>query len=425
MRKWDGRVLVLVVVAACALAVAVPAPQAAQQVTLRFMTWYFGEEPAATALRTLLKEYQQRNPNVRIVEDTVTAAERVTKFSSQMEAGQGPDIYMDSNQNGLFLISKGYCADLEPFASQVDGFKNRFAKGILADFTGRDGHVYFVPFAIGPTALVYNERMWKAAGLDPDKPPKTWEELADDAAKLTGGGRYGIGLFGKGDGSSVSRFAYWWMTNGASVLNQQGTQATLNTPEFIEAIKFWTSLFREKKVSPPSTPQNSFGEINALFAGEVVGMVESGVWQFGVTETMNPALKGHLRAALMPVRKAPVAAGGSDNALCISSKSQLKKEAFDLLNFLTTEAAGIQEWKIHGKFPGNLAALNSPEIQNDPLVKAWKPILPYSRTAVWHERAPEIYDALGVMMQQVLTGRPVEESVRAANDKINGIVSRK
>jgi len=422
-RGWLVRCAAVSVILVVVLSTA--SVQAAPQVTLRFMTWYFGEEPAATALRTLLKSYQGTNPHVRIVEDNVTSAERVTKFSTQMEAGQGPDIYMDSNRNSLFLISKGYCANLDPYAAQVPGLKDRFPKGILADFTGRDGKLYFVPYAIGPVALVYNDRMWRAAGLDPDKPPKTWEELADDAAKLTKGGRYGIALFGKGDGSSVWRLSYWWMTNGANVLNRDGTHAAMNTPEFIEAVKFWASLYKDRKVTPPSTPQNSFGENNALFAGEVVGMVQSGVWQFGVTEKMNPALRGHIRVALMPVRKVSVAAGGGDDALCISAKSKSQREAFDLLNFLTTTAAGVTVWKIHGKFPANLKALTHRDVQNDPLAKAWKPILPLSRSAVRHERAPEIYEVLGVMMQEVLTGKSVEEAVKAANDKIEAIVTRK
>jgi ABC-type glycerol-3-phosphate transport system substrate-binding protein len=66
-------------------------------------------------------------------------------------------------------------------------------------------------------------------------------------------------------------------------------------------------------------------------------MVESGVWQFGVTEKINPAIKGQLRAAPMPTRKVKVAVGGGTDSLCITKSSTHVKEAWELLKFLSDE----------------------------------------------------------------------------------------
>lgn len=420
--KWCWLVLAITIVTVMSVQ---PCIMAAEKVELRFMSWYFGEEPANTALRTLFEEFEQRYPNIKIVPETVTAAERITKFVTRMEGGKGPDLYMETNANVRSLVSRGHILDLEPFLrGEKDDVRARFNPSIVTSFSGADGSMYFMPYAIGPCALVYNADLWKQAGLDPNAPPTTWEQLLDYAQKLTKEGRYGLAMFGKGDGSSTWRTSYWWMTNGADVLSDTG-EVTVNTPQFVEAMKFWSDLFNKYHVVPPSAPQNSFSENNALFASGVAAMVQSGVWQFGVTESMNPSFKGQLRAALMPVRESPVAAGGGDDGIGITTASKHPREAWELLKFLCSEEAGRVLWDIQGKFPANQRALSTPQYQADPLVQMWSGILPYTRAPVLHPRYPEIQAVLGTMSQEVLLQvKSVEAAVANAHKRIQEIISR-
>ena len=416
---WAGPALALV------LAVGLTLPATAQApVQLRFMSWYFGEDPAGPALKALFAEFEKKNPNIKIVAETVTSAERVPKFTAAMEAGRGPDIYMDTPPNAPNLIARGYCANLEPLMkAEKEDIKARFTKGDLESFTDDKGDHYFLPYSTGPMGLIYNAKAFQDAGLDPNRPPQTWEELLDYSKKLTKGDRYGIGLFGKGDNSSVWRLWYWWMSNGGSVLTPDGKRSAINSPEFIEAVDFWADLYRKHKVAPPSVPTNSFGENNQLLAQGVVAMVESGVWQFGVTEKINPAIKGQLRAAPMPTRKVKVAVGGGTDSLCITKSSTHLKEAWELLKFLSDEQSGVTVWKIHGKFPANVRAMQRPELKSDPLVAAFEPMIQVARTPFKSTKYVEITQALGVMQQEVLTGsKTTAAAVKTASDRIDSIL---
>jgi len=397
---------------------------AQQPIELRFMSWFFGEDPAGPALKALFAEFEKKHPNIKVIPETVTSAERVPKFTTAMEGGRGPDIYMDTPPNGPNLIQRGYCLSLEPFIkAEKENIRAQFTKGDLESFQDAKGQLYFLPYDTGPMGLIYNAKAFQEAGLDPNKPPKTWEELLDYAKKLTKGDRYGIGLFGKGDNSSVWRLWYWWMTNGANVLSPDGKRSAINSPEFVEAIDFWADLFRKHKVAPPSTPANSFGENNQLFAQGVVAMVESGVWQIGVTEKINPAMKGNIRVAPMPVRKVNVAVGGGTDANCITKQSKHPKEAWELLKFLSSEESGVTIWKIHGKFPANVKSMQRPELRDDPMVKAFQPMIEVARMPFISTRYVEITNALGVMQQEVLTGaKPTAAAVKSAADKIDGIL---
>ena len=417
MRTTTGLVVVVV------LALAPAAPTWAE-VQLRFMSWYFGEDPAGPALKALFTEFEKRNPGIKVVPETVTSAERVPKFTAAMEAGRGPDIYMDTPPNAPNLIARGYCASLEPFLKgEKEDIRGRFTKGDLESFVDDKAELYFLPYSTGPMGLIYNARAFQDAGLDPNRPPKTWEELLDYSKKLTHDGKYGIGLFGKGDNSSVWRLWYWWMTNGAGVLSPDGKRSIINSPEFIEAIDFWADLYRKHKVAPPSVPANSFGENNQLFAQGVVAMVQSGVWQFGVTEKINPAMKGQIRVAPMPVRKVAVAAGGGTDSLCITKSSKQAKEAWELLKFLSGDEAGVTVWKIHGKFPANVRAMQRPELRNDPIVQGFQPLIQVARVPFKSLKYVEITNTLGTMQQEVLTGsKTTAAAVKAASDRIDGIL---
>src|SRR4029450_3209986 len=132
---WAGPALALV------LAVGLTLPATAQApVQLRFMSWYCAEDPAGPALKALFAEFEKKNPNIKVVAETVTSAERVPKFTAAMEAGRGPDIYMDTPPNAPNLIARGYCANLEPLMkAEKEDIKARVTKRDLERFTARHG----------------------------------------------------------------------------------------------------------------------------------------------------------------------------------------------------------------------------------------------------------------------------------------------
>src|SRR5262245_1783956 len=143
---------------ALVLAVGLTLPATAQApVQLRFMSWYLGEDRAGPALKTLFTACEKRNPNIKVVAENVTSAERVPKFTAAMEAGRGPDIYMDTPPNAPNLIARGYCTNLEPLMkAEKEDIKARLTKGDLESFTDENGDHYFLPHSTRPLGLTYN-----------------------------------------------------------------------------------------------------------------------------------------------------------------------------------------------------------------------------------------------------------------------------
>jgi multiple sugar transport system substrate-binding protein len=80
-------------------------------------------------------------------------------------------------------------------------------------------------------------------------------------------------------------------------------------------------------------------------------------------------------------------------------------------------------WKIHGKFPANVKSMQRQELRDDPMVRAFQPMIEVARTPFVSTKYVEITNALGVMQQEVLTGaKPTAAAVKSASDKIDGIL---
>jgi sn-glycerol 3-phosphate transport system substrate-binding protein len=149
--------------------------------------------------------------------------------------------------------------------------------------------------------MYYNKELFKAAGLDPNKPPATWAEMADAAKKLTvkdASGKvtqYGVQIPSSG-------FPYWLfqalaIENGVAMANDAGNAVKFDDPAVIEALQYWIDLTKQG-VHPPgivewgTTPKDFFEKKVAMMwttTGNLTNVRTNAKFDFGVA--MLPAGK--------------------------------------------------------------------------------------------------------------------------------------
>ena len=129
------------------------------------------------------------------------------------------------------------------------------------------GQLYGVPIRTSPFALETNKRTAEQAGLDPTKPPKTWDELVanSEKAKAAGGDKFvGFNLYGPAPNriyGTVLRTIPWINQTGKPLGDDDGTKAFMNSPEHIPAYELSRKLFKT------ADPGNSFsGDEGKLYA---------------------------------------------------------------------------------------------------------------------------------------------------------------
>jgi multiple sugar transport system permease protein len=106
------------------------------------------------------------------------------------------------------------------------------------------GHVYAIPSSTDDRALYFNRALFREAGLNPDKPPRTWDELLGAARKLTkleaDGSFRRIGFIPNYGNSWL--YLYSWQ-NGGEFMSADGTRCTLDNPYSVAALQFMVDVY--------------------------------------------------------------------------------------------------------------------------------------------------------------------------------------
>lgn len=198
--------------------------------TVRIWNW-----SAESVFYDMFMEYYAEYGYERVLCE-VTAGD-VPKLLASIAAGTPPDAMFINMQDAVVLAHQGVLRSLDEFmlAEGDDPFAG-FHPGIR-DIGLIDGKRYMFPWYLDFAALFYNKDLFEQAGLDPDSPPRTWEELENYARILTVFGADGMatqqGLAHHRDlkiyGSFAMQAGYW--------ITPDGLQARASTPEVIRAME--------------------------------------------------------------------------------------------------------------------------------------------------------------------------------------------
>lgn len=212
------------------------------------------------------------------------------------------------------------------------------------------GKTWGIPFQRSTIVMYYNKDAFRAAGLDPEQPPATWEELVSMGKKLT-----------KKTGSNVDRwgvmipstgYPYWMfgaltMQNGQTLMNGDGNETYFDAPATVEALQYWQDLGEKHGVMPSGTiewgtlRQNFLEGKTAIMwhsTGNLTAVKNNASFDFGVA--MLPAMKR---------RGTPT--GGGNFYLFKQSTDEEKAAALKLIKFLT-QPGRTAEWSIKTGYLG-------------------------------------------------------------------------
>ena len=179
--------------------------------------------------------------------------------------------------------------------------------------------------------VYYNTELFQKAGITSF--PKTMDQLAEAAVKLTGGGVYGWALIGAKDASLISRYINFLYAFHGDLLTPDGKKSAFAQPESVAALKFYTDLLVKHKATQPSAMANGLNDVNQLFMTGRAGMIIDGPWRQGSLREQAPNLK-------WAVAQLPPAAGKTPRYLTSSWYYTLFKggrnqdAAFKFVDFL-------------------------------------------------------------------------------------------
>jgi len=167
-----------------------------QQVSIVFESYNFGQAGAWTdTFNELIGKFQQAHPNIHVKAQKPQgnspnpATDTISSLQAQMAAGNPPDVAqlgfsdLDFTIHGLGAKPLDDLVGKDAVQANFDGAKYPYAP--TARTIGNwDGKTYGVPFVFSTPVLYYNATLFQQAGLDPAKPPKTWDEVQQYAQAI-------------------------------------------------------------------------------------------------------------------------------------------------------------------------------------------------------------------------------------------------
>jgi len=319
----------------------------------------------AIEMQRLIGVFNIQHPDIKVTPVyTGSYDDTNLKTRAAIQAGRPPAAaIMSANFIREYVIDLAAIALDELIAKDggtPQGFMAQFWPALALNATDQ-GHVYGVPFQNSTPLLFYNAQAFKDAGLDPDKPPVTWQDWLDAARKLSKpeADKWGIAWPNSYDycGWLTSTLA---MANGGQYYNTAyGGQVYYTEPATVAALRFIHDLVHTHKVMPPSVLDPN-GTTAAFFSGRV-GMI---LLSTGALAFIHDNMKQPFRTAFVPknvVNAAPV--GGGSLIIPAGNTSERQAAAWTLIKWLTSSDVAGQWSRFTGYFAPNRAAYDLPEMK--------------------------------------------------------------
>ena len=319
--------------------------------TLTVWHWMSDREDAFQELAKRFEAETQLKVKFELFAPSEAYAQRV-KASAQ--TGTLPDIYgvLGEKRDFASFIKSGYIANLSGELDKKEEASGRswkeglFEKALSVneflpgnEFGVQPG-VYGIPLDATTIQMVYNKSLYQKAGLDPEQPPKTWEEFLGHCSILK---EAGIPVF-------VGGFGEIWMLDALAsnfAMNEMGEEKFFGTyrgkvpytdPDWIQVLSLFKQMADQKiLVEGAVTMVNKTAE--QTFANERAAYAFNGSWCVNVYKGMNPDLK---YGAMLPPRvhsSRPMRIwGGGGSSFVVNAKSPRLKNAVRFLRWMTDEA---------------------------------------------------------------------------------------
>ncbi|MGW9166090.1 ABC transporter substrate-binding protein [Agromyces sp. NPDC055658] len=382
--------------------------------------WHYWDGTNADTFDAMAEEYNAAHPDVKISTSNVPNADFLTKLRASATSKTLPDIAIGDLVWVPQIEQIGSLADLSdllPESTIAD------INPALTSFGTIDGKQVSVPVSANNLAYMYNKTLFEEAGLDPEQPPTTWEELMTAGkAVLEKTGKPGYDLFTQagdnGEGLTWNFQVNLWQAGG-EFLTEDNSAAAFNTPEGEKALQFWVDL-----IDSGVSPYAKWGE----FEKGQGGSAQEGSWMVGIWAA-DPPFDFGVGKAPYPSDGVPATNLGGEQAMVFDNSDAESKAAADFLAWFL-EPEQVTSWS---ETTGMLPVTNSVATSSDYLdwVNTTEPrLLPYvEQMADAHARPntplyPKISLAFAQEIETALSGQAsVEDALTNAEKAVNDVIA--
>ena len=387
--------------------------------------------PLTKLVDKLVQDFQTENPDIKIKAIySGNYSDTMTKAMTSLKGGNPPHLSVILSTEIYTLIDNDAIVAFDDLvtADAEQQWLNSFYPALMEN-SRTAGKTWSIPFQRSTIVMYYNKDAFREAGLDPETPPATWDELVAMGKKLVKKDASGkVAQWGLEIPSTG--YPYWMFgalsrQNGEVLMNDAGNEVYFNKPGVVEALEFWKALGQEHGVMPEGTIE--WGTLRSDFleqktaimwhsTGNLTAVKKNASFDFGV--------------AMLPAKKERGTPTGGGNFYIFKKASPEERAA--ALTFIKwmTQPARTAQWSIGTGYLATRAdAYESAELQE--YVKTFPPAavardqLKYATAELSVHENGRVYKILNDAIQSALTGaKTPEQALSGAQKQAERVLKR-
>jgi len=292
----------------------------------------------------IISEFQEKHPDVVIEWVDIPMNAMKQKLLASIAGGVPPDVVNLNSEFAQVLAQNNALVNMDEAVPEKD--KELYFKGLwnAARFEGKN---YAIPWYVTTRIVMYNREIFREAGIDPDKPPATWDEVGEYAGiikKKTG--KYGY--------MPAVKFIEDLEIRGIPIINEKRTKALFNSPEAVKLLTWYSDMFRNEIIPAETLTEGYQGAVNRYQSG-TLAMIIAGPTLLKRIQKDSPGVYKNTGVAPMPLGKGNVIPAATMN-LVVPISSKKRKIAVEFALFVTNNKHQLQFCKLVPLLPSTKKA---------------------------------------------------------------------
>ena len=278
-------------------------------------------------LQRMYEAFHEEYPNITVEIETIAMADYFTQMQTRVVGGTAPDCYE---------------LNIENFASYANN-------GVLAEITGVDlssldetalsafnvnGTQYGLPGNFSNVVLIYNKDLFDQANIDYPNADWTQEDVQEAAEAIRA---LGDDIYGYYQPLTYNEFYKACAQFGGSLLNEDRTEFTINSPENVAAAQMMADRVLVSNVQPTEVQMGGMGDWDLFMSGRL-GMIPTGIWAF---QTFTDGCVFGWDITIEPGQEQK-ATHFFSNGLVINAESENKEAAATWITWLASSPTAAQ-----------------------------------------------------------------------------------
>jgi len=413
------RAAAITAAAALALSGCAPSGVGGDDATVEVTVWHYWDGTNADTFDAMVDQYNASQDGVVIKTSNVPNADFLTKLRAAASSSTLPDVAIGDLVWVPQINEIGTLANLA-----LPGDVLSDINPALTAFGTIDGKQVSVPVSANNLGYIYNKTLYSEAGLDPETPPTTWEELkADGATILAKTGKPAYELFTQagdnGEGLTWNFQVNLWQSGG-DFLTADNSAAAFNTDAGKEALGYWVDL-----IDSGLSKVGAWGELGK----SEVASATDGSWMVGIWAP-DPPFDFGTSTAPYPESGTPATNLGGEQAMVFDNSPETTKAASDFLAWFLKPEQVLSWSEATGMLPVTNSVATSDEYlswvdENQPRLRPYVEQMADAHARPNTPLYPAISLAFAQQIEKALTGDvSIDDALANAEKAVNDVIAK-